>query len=156
KQLELLKAFSPKLARVAVLLNPGNPVNPVVFKHVQANAPALGIEAVPVNAATPQAIAAAFADAAQQDAGAVVVAADAFFSGQGPQIAAAAAQHRLATISIYRDHALAGALISYGQNVAEFRRQAARYVDRILKGTRPAELPVEQPTKFDLVINHKT
>jgi putative ABC transport system substrate-binding protein len=65
KQLELLKAFSPQLSRVAVLLNPGNPANPAVFKHVQANAPALGIEAVPVNAATRQAIAAAFAEAAQ-------------------------------------------------------------------------------------------
>jgi len=127
-----------------------------VFKHVEASAPALGVAAVAVNATTPQAIAAAFADAAQQGAGAVIVAADAFFSGQGPQIAAAAARHRLATISLYRDHARAGALISYGQNVAEFHRQAARYVDRILKGTRPAELPVEQPTKFDLVINHKT
>src|SRR5215831_9478786 len=156
KQLELLKAFSPQLSRVAVLLNPGNPANPAVFKHVEASAPALGVAAVAVNATTPQAIAAAFADAAQQGAGAVIVAADAFFSGQGPQIAAAAAQNRLATISLYRDHARAGALISYGQNVAEFHRQAARYFDRILKGAKPEDLPVEQPTKFDLVINGKT
>jgi putative tryptophan/tyrosine transport system substrate-binding protein len=139
-----------------VLLNPGNPANPAVFKHVEASAPALGVAALALNAATPPAIATAFADAAQQGAGAVIVAADAFFSGQGSQIAAAAAQHRLATISLYRDHALAGALISYGQNVAEFHRQAARYVDRILKGAKPEDLPVEQPTKFDLVINGKT
>jgi putative ABC transport system substrate-binding protein len=156
KQLELLRAFAPKLSRVAVLLNPGNPANRAVFEHVQAGAPALGAEVMAVNAATPQAIESALAEAAQQGAGAVIVAADAFFSGQGPQIAASAAQHRLATISLYRDHALAGCLMSYGQNVAEFHRRAARYVDKILKGAKPEDLPVEQPTKFDLVINGKT
>ena len=109
-----------------------------------------------MNAATPQAIETAFADAAQQGAGAIIVAADAFFSGQGPQIAASAARHHLATISLYRDHVLAGCLISYGQNVAEFHRRSATYVDKILKGAKPEDLPVEQPTKFDLLINGKT
>jgi putative tryptophan/tyrosine transport system substrate-binding protein len=156
KQLELLKAFLPALRRVAVLSNPGNPANPLVLKHVAANASALGVEVVAVNATTPQAIETAFAEAAGQGAGAVIIAADAFFSGQGPQIAASAARHRLPTISLYRDHVLAGGLISYGQNVAEFHRQAARYVDRILKGAKPENLPVEQPTKFDLLINSKT
>jgi putative ABC transport system substrate-binding protein len=156
KQLELLKAFSPKLTRVAVLLNPGNSANPLVLKHVEAGASAFGVKIVAVNAATPQAIETAFAEAVQQGAGAVIVAADAFFSGQGPQIANSAAQHRLATISLYRDHVLAGCLISYGQNVAEFHRQAATYVDKILKGAKPEDLPVEQPTKFDLLINSKT
>src|SRR5229473_2549009 len=108
KQLELLKAISPTLSRVAVLLNPGNPANPAVLKHVQAVAPALNVEVVAVNAATPQAIEDAFADAAQQRAGAVIVAADAFFSGQGPRIATSALQHRLATISLYQDHVVAG------------------------------------------------
>jgi len=69
---------------------------------------------------------------------------------------AAALQHRLATISIYQDHVLAGCLLNYGQNVAEFHQRAARYVDRILKGAKPGDLPVEQPTKFDLIINGKT
>jgi putative ABC transport system substrate-binding protein len=156
KQLELLKTFSPKLVRVAVLLNPGNSVNPLVLKHVEAGASLLGVEVAAVNAATPQAIEAAFAEAAQQRAGAVIIAADAFFSGQGPLIAASAAQHQLATISLYRDHVLAGCLISYGQNVAEFHRRAATYVDKILKGAKPEDLPVEQPTKFDLAINSKT
>jgi putative ABC transport system substrate-binding protein len=156
KQLELLKAFSPKLTRVAVLLNPGNSANPLVLKHVEAGASAFGVKIVAVNAATPQAIETAFAEAVQQGAGAVIVAADAFFSGQGPQIANSAAQHRLATISLYRDHVLAGCLISYGQNVAEYHRQAATYVDKILKGAKPEDLPVEQPTKFDLLINSKT
>ena len=156
KQLELLRAFSPKLARVAVLLNPGNSANPLVFKHVEAGASVLGVEIVAVNAATPQDIEAAFVEAARLGAGAVIVAADAFFSEQGSHIAASAARHRLATVSLYRDHALAGVLISYGQNVAEFHRRAATYVDKILKGAKPEDLPVEQPTKFDLVINAKT
>jgi putative ABC transport system substrate-binding protein len=95
-------------------------------------------------------------EAVGQGARAVVIAADAFFSGQGPQIAAAAARNRLATISPYRDHAVAGCLMSYGQNVAEFHRRSALYVDKILKGAKPADLPVEQPTKFDLTINLKT
>jgi putative ABC transport system substrate-binding protein len=144
------------LSRVAVLLNPGNAANPAVLKHVQASAPQLGVEVISVNAATSQAIENAFTEAARQRAGAVIVAADAFFSGQGPQIAAAALQHRLATISIYQDHVLAGCLLNYGQNVADFHQRAARYVDKILKGAKPDDLPVEQPTKFDLVINSKT
>jgi putative ABC transport system substrate-binding protein len=156
KQLELLKAFSPALARVAVLSNPGNSAHAAVLRRVQAGAPSLGVEVVAVNAATPPAVAAAIAEAARQGAGAVIVAADAFFSGQGAPIAAAALQHRLATISIYPDHVLAGCLLSYGQDVAEFHRRAARYVDRILKGAKPEDLPVEQPTKFDLVVNAKT
>jgi putative ABC transport system substrate-binding protein len=156
KQLELLKAFSPTLSRVAVLLNLGNAANPAVLKHVQAVAPALSVEVVAINAGTPQAIESAFADAALQRAGAVIVAADAFFSGQGSRIAASALRYRLATISPYQDHVVAGCLINYGQNVAEFHRQAAKYVDRILTGAKPEDLPVEQPTKFDLVVNAKT
>src|SRR5262249_17975321 len=144
------------LMRVALLLNPGNPANPLVLKHLEAGASVLGVKVMAVSAATAQAIEVAFAEAVQQGAGAVIVAADAFFSGQGLQIAASALQHRLATISLYRDHAVAGALISYGQSVAEFHRRAATYVDKILKGAKPQDLPVEQPTKFDLVINSKT
>jgi putative tryptophan/tyrosine transport system substrate-binding protein len=156
KQLELLKTFSPGLTRVAVLLNPGNAANPAVLKHLQSVAPGMGVEITPLNATTPQAIEHAVGEAAQAGAGAIIVAADGFFSGQGPLIAASALKHRLATIGIYRDHVLAGCLMNYGQNVAEFHRRAATYVDRILKGAKPEDLPVEQPTKIDLVINAKT
>jgi len=101
KQLELLKAFSPKLTRVAVLLNPGNSSNPLVSRHVQTAASALGVEVAVVYAATPQAIETAFVEATQQGTSAVLVAADAFFPGQASQIAASATQHRLATISAW-------------------------------------------------------
>jgi putative ABC transport system substrate-binding protein len=151
-----LKAFSPKVSRVAVLLNPGNSANPLVLKHVTAAASTAGVEVVAVSASSPQAVDTALADAAHHGSGAMIIAADAFFSGQGPQIAALALKHRLATISLYRDHVIAGCLMSYGQNVAEFHRRAATYVDKIFKGAKPQDLPVEQPTKFDLVINSKT
>jgi putative tryptophan/tyrosine transport system substrate-binding protein len=156
KQLELLKAVSPTLARVAVLLNPGKPADPAVLKRVEAAAPGFGVEVIAVNAATAQAIESSFAAASQAGASAVIIAADAFFSGQGPQLAASVLNHRLATIGIYQDHVLAGYLLSYGQNVAEYHRQAARYVDKILKGAKPEDLPVERPTKIGLVINSKT
>jgi putative ABC transport system substrate-binding protein len=156
KQLQLLRAFSPRLSRVGVLLNPDNSANELVGRHVEITGTSIGVVVVPVRAATPQNIETAFAEAARQGAGAVVIAADAFFSGQGPQIAASAARYRLPTISLYRDHVLAGCLMSYGQNVAEFHRRAATYVDKILKGAKPQELPVEQPSKFDLLINART
>jgi len=156
KQLELLKAASPRLTRAALLMNPGNAANAAVLKQLEANAPMLGVEIVPANAATAAEIGPAFAAAAETGAGAVVVAADAFFSGQGERIADAGLRHRLATIGIYQDHVTAGCLMSYGQNVADFHRHAARYVDRILRGARPADLPIEQPTKFEFVINART
>jgi putative tryptophan/tyrosine transport system substrate-binding protein len=156
KQLELLRTVLPQLARVAVLMNPGNAANPAVLKHVQDSGTAFGVEAFGVNAPTTEAIAPAIADAAEKGAGAMIVAADAFFSGQGAAIADASLQQRLATISLYQDHATAGCLMNYGQNVADFHRLAARYVDRIFHGARPEDLPVEQPTKLDLVINART
>lgn len=120
KQLGLLKTFSPKLSCVAVLLNPGNSANPLVLNQVEANAAAAGVGVVAVNAAAPEAIETAFTEAVQQGANAVIVAADAFFSGQGSQIAASAMKHQLATISPGRNHVLAGCLMSYGQDVATF------------------------------------
>jgi len=144
------------LSRVAVLMNPGNPANPAVLKHLEGVAPRIGVTVVAVQASTPAEIDNALAEASRGGTSAVIVAADAFFSGQGPRIADAALRHRLATISIYQDQVLAGCLMSYGQDVAEFHRRAAGYVDRRLKGAKTEDLPVEQPTKFDLIINGKT
>ena len=156
KHLELLKTMIPRLLRVAVLTNPGNPSQAAVTKNVEMAARGLGIEVVAASARNPAEIESALAHAARVRVGAVIVAGDAFFSGQGALFSAASLKNRMPTISIYREHVQAGGLISYGQNIADFHRQAATFVDKILKGARPADLPVEQPTMYELFINQKT
>ena len=93
---------------------------------------------------------------ARDRVGAAIIAGDASFSGQGKAIAEMSLKHRIATIGIYREHVAAGSLMSYGQNIADFHRLAATYVDKILKGAKPGDLPIEQPTRIELVINRKT
>src|SRR5262249_47860201 len=127
-----------------------------VLKHVESNASLLGVQVVAVKSNTLQGGVTAFPGAGQQGGTPLIFCADAFFSPQGAQNARAAAPHRLPAIRVFYKHHVAGCLISYGQNVAEFHRRAATYVDKILKGTKPQDLPVEQPTKFDMVINLKT
>jgi putative ABC transport system substrate-binding protein len=156
KHLELLKTALPTLTKVAVLLNPGNPAHNAVLKAVEATAPALGIAVEALNARTPQSITDSFAAAAHERAGAVIIAADGFFSQQGRIIAEAALRNRVATIGVYRDHVTAGTLISYGPNIATYHRQSATYVDKILKGAKPEDLPAEEPTLVELVINIQT
>jgi len=156
KHLELLKTMMPKLARVAVLTNPGNSSHAAVAKNVEAAAKGFGMEVIAASAHTSVEIGSAFASAARARAGAVIVAGDAFFSGQGPLLADASVKYRMPTISIYQEHVTAGGLMSYGQNIADFHRQSATFVDKILKGAKPENLPVEQPTKIDFHINGKT
>ena len=155
KHLELLRTAMPRLASVAVLINPGNSTHPAVLKNVEAAAGRLALKVIPTDAREPNDIEGAFAVASRKGAGAVIVATDAFYSGQGPRLAAASRKHHLPTISIYDESVQAGCLMSYGQNIAGFHRQAATYVDKILKGARPADLPIEQPTTFELAINLK-
>ena len=150
KQLELLRTVIPRMSRVAVLVNPGNAANAAVLRNVQAAAQPLGVKVLPVEARTVGELTRGFAAIARDHDSAVIVAADAFFSGQGRVVAELSVKHHLPTIGIYRDHVLAGSLMSYGQDIAQFHRQAATFVDKILKGARPADLPVEQPTKFEL------
>jgi putative ABC transport system substrate-binding protein len=156
KHLELLKTMMPKLARVAVLTNPGNSSHAAVVKNVGAAARIFSIEVIAVSARTPDEIGAAFASAARQRVGAVIVAGDAFFSAQGPLLADASVKYRMPAISIYEDHVTAGGLMSYGQDIADYHRRSAIFVDKILKGAKPGDLPVEQPTKIELAINLKT
>jgi putative ABC transport system substrate-binding protein len=156
KQLELLKTLKPALSRVAVLLNPGNPAHAAVLKGVEGAASALGVTVLAVHANSPEAIGEAFAAAAHDGAQAVITAADGFFSQQGKTIAEAALNDRLPTIGVYREHVDAGTLMSYGPDIADYHRQAAAYVAKILKGARPADLPAEEPTKIELVINVRT
>lgn len=156
KHLDLLRAFIPKLSRVALLVNPGNRGHAALLKGVQEAAQKMHVVVLPVGAETTAAIEPAFAKAKRDKAGAMIIAGDAWMAGEGAAVAAAAAKHRLPTISTYRSHTAAGALMSYGQNVADFHHRAATYVDKIFKGAKAGELPIEQPTTIDLVINRKT
>jgi putative ABC transport system substrate-binding protein len=156
KQLELLKTMLPVLSRCAVLVDPRNPRYPANLKSVQAAAQKLGVTILPVDTRTPEEIERGFAAMKRERADAVVVLADSFFLGQRRQITELAARNRLPSMFSYREDVEAGGLMSYGQNLADYYRRAATYVDKILKGAKPGELPFEQPTKIHLAINRKT
>ena len=156
KQLELLKEIAPKVSRVAVLQNPNHPGHPLMLRQLEGAARALGVQLHVVQAGSPAAIDAAFATMRSQRVGGVLVLRDSFFNAQRAQIAALAASSRLPAVYGFSEHAEAGGLMTYGASVPLMYRRAATFVDKILKGARPADLPVEQPTKFELVINLKT
>ena len=156
KRLEILRAMVPKVSRVAVLVNPANPQSAAGLESVQAGARQLGVTILPVEAKSVQEIELAFALMRKQGAGALIVLLNPLYQQHRSRIAALAIEHRLPTITADRDFAAAGCLLSYGSSLAESFRRAATYVDRILKGAKPGDLPVEQPVKFDLVINRGT
>jgi putative ABC transport system substrate-binding protein len=157
KRLELLREILPKLSRVAFLADAGDPAHRLFVKEAREAAGSFGIEVQPLVIATPEEIGGAFSAMGKGMAGALIV--QPLFVGtlgQGQRIADLALKHRVPTVSDLSAFAEAGGLISYGINPTVLYRRAALYVDKILKGTKPAELPVEQPTKFELVINLKT
>lgn len=156
KQLELLKSMVPALSRAAVLVDSRNARYPANLKSVQAAAQQLGVKILPVDARTPEEIERGFAAMRRERADAVIILADAFFLGQRREIAELVARNRLPSMHYYREDVEAGGLMSYGQNLADYYRRAATYVDKILKGAKPGELPIEQPTKIHLAINRKT
>jgi len=156
KQLELLKEVAPKASRVFVLQNPSNQGHPAVLRQAEGAARALGVQLHILQARTPPEIEAAFAAMRSQRARGVLVLRDPLFVAQRTQVAALAAKSRLPAVYGIREHAEAGGLMAYGANVPLMYRRAATYVDKILKGAKPADLPVEQPTRFELVINLKT
>jgi putative ABC transport system substrate-binding protein len=156
KHLELLLAIVPKLSHVAVLANPGNPTHDTIVEHVQSASQKVGVKGLAVQAQTPQDIEGAFSKMSREKVGAVIVALDPFFIQQARQIAAHATKHRLPSIFAFREAAEAGGLLSYGQNQVDIYRRVAGYVDRIFKGAKPADLPVEQPTTLELFVNRKT
>ncbi len=156
KYLELLVAAVPKIARVAVLVNPGHPTHPESLRNIQASAKAASVAISPMQAATASQVEAAIAAITQPPASALIVLADPLFLLQAPRIAELAAKNRLPTMFWTRELAEAGGLMSYGPNLPEQFRRAATYVDKILRNTRPQDLPVEQPTTFELVVNRKT
>ncbi|MSP96592.1 MAG: ABC transporter substrate-binding protein, partial [Betaproteobacteria bacterium] len=156
KQLEMLLAMVPKLSRVAVLVNPSNTYNIKVLEIVRAAGQKRGVKILRVEARTPQEIDNAFSSVRQQNAGALIVLLEPFFQQQKSQIAELTAKHRLPAMAADRVYSEAGVLMSYGQSVAGQYRRAAYYVDKIFKGAKPGDLPVERPTIFELVINGKT
>ncbi|MBK8741992.1 MAG: ABC transporter substrate-binding protein [Betaproteobacteria bacterium] len=156
KHLEMLRRVVPNLSRVAVLLNPGNPSRSLILKSIQSAALNANAEILPVEAPSAAGIDSAFLAMTQGKAGAVIVTRDGLFVRQLRQITELALKNRLPSISEWTDYAEAGGLMSYGVNVVEQYRRVAGFVDKILKGARPADLPVEQPTKFELVINGST
>jgi putative ABC transport system substrate-binding protein len=156
KRLELLRELVPSAAIIAIMSNPKNPNAEDHLGDVQAAAHTIGLQTRVVRASDEDQIDTAFATFLQQGARALLVADDAFFSVRRSQIVALAGRHGVPTIYYAREFAAAGGLISYGSSSGDNYRQAGIHVGRILKGARPADLPVVQPTKFELVINLKT
>ena len=156
KQLEMLKEIVPKATRVAVLWNPDNPGNAPQLKAAEVAARALGLHLQPLEARGPREIDQAFAAMRRERASAVVVLVDAMFADRGPQIEHLTAAQHLPAVYGQVEHAALGGLMAYAPSFPDSFRRAATYVDKILKGANPGDLPVEQPTKFELVINLKT
>ena len=156
KHLDLLLSIVPRLSRVGILVNPANAAHSAIPANVQSATQKAGIKVLAVEAQTPQEIEGAFARMTRENMGAVIVALDPFFSQQVLQITSLATKHRLPSIFAFREAAEAGGLLSYGQNQVDIYRRAASYVDRILKGARPGDLPVEQPTTLELIVNRRT
>ncbi len=156
KLVELLRIIAPRLSRIAVLVDPGSSTYPAMVKNLQAAAQQVGARLAVMNAGTPEDVERAFASMARDRIGAVVLAAGPFLTARRQQIAASSIKQRLPSISQNSSYPEAGGLMSYGANAEEGFRRAAVYVDKILKGAKPADLPIEQPTTFDLVINAKT
>ena len=156
KKLEILHGLVPATAAIALLVNPDGPTANSVVQETQEAAHALGRRLLVLRASNEREIDTALAGVMEQSAGGLIVAPDGFFTARRDQLAALAARHTIPAIYETLDFVYAGGFISYGGNGLEAHRQAGIYVGRILKGEKPADLPVLQPTKFDLVINLKT
>jgi putative ABC transport system substrate-binding protein len=156
KALGLLKTALPGAERVAILVNPSNSQNLPALQVARQAAQTLRIELVPVEARTPGEIEGAFDAMAHQHADALIVIGDALFTSEMSRIVDLATSRKLPAINPLREFVALGGLMSYGADLKDRWRRAASYVDKILKGAKPADLPVEQPTKYQLVINLKT
>jgi putative ABC transport system substrate-binding protein len=156
KQLELLHELVPSAVVIGLLVNPKNSTTEAGKKNAQSAADSLGRKLVLVNASTEGDIEPAFASLVQQGIEALLVPTDAFFNGRADQLVSIAARHSLPAIYALREFAAAGGLMSYGSSLTDSYHQVGVYTGRVLKGAKPADLPVIQPTKFELVINLKT
>ena len=156
KRLELLHQLKPSARLIGVLVNPNRPGVEANSKELQAAAEAIGCKLVFQNAGPEHALDAAFDRFAEQRVDAVVVTADPFFNFRRPQVVALAARHAIPAVYQWREFVADGGLMSYGPSIADAYHQTGVYAGRILKGARPADLPVMQPTRFELVINQRT
>src|SRR6476661_8972904 len=157
KGLEILREMVPTASKVAMLVNPGNPIHRlIVAEEVPQTARTLGMALPIIEATTAEELDIAFASAAAQHADAINVFGDPLTVNNAPRVTALAAEHRLPASYLFRLFATHGGLISYGPDLADLFIRAGGYVDKILKGAKPSDLPVELPTKFELVINRKT
>ena len=155
KRLELISELVPRVRVIALLVNPNNPNAERIMRDVQAAARTKGVQLPVLKAGSESEIDAAFVSLVELQAGALLVS-DPSFLGRREQIVALAARYAVPTIYEWREFAAAGGLISYGTNLGAMYRQVGNYAGRILKGAKPAELPVVQPTRFELVVNLKT
>ena len=157
KRIEIFRELAPTASKIALLVNPGNPIHRLTLaEEVPSTTQKFGVALPIVEATTAEELDIAFASAAAQHADAIIVFGDPLTVSNAPRVTALAAEHRLPAIYLFRLFATNGGLISYGPDLADLFFRAGGYVDKILKGTKPSDLPVEQPTKFELVINMKT
>jgi putative ABC transport system substrate-binding protein len=156
KDLDLLKQAVPRIRRVAVLSNPANASQPLIMKNIKAAAQSLGLELLLVEARGASEFDDAFAAIARERAQALFVAGDPTYIPHRTRLLELTAKSRLPSMFTQRAHVEAGGLMSYGPNFPDMYRRAAAFVDKILKGAKAADLPIEQPTKFELIINLKT
>ena len=156
KRLELLKEIVPNLSRVAALWNPKGTTSPITWKESQSPAHELGLRLQSIEVVRPEDFNNAIEEAKKGRAGALAILPDPLFAGNLPRLAELASKNRLPSVFHLVEFVDAGGLLAYGPDRSDMYRRAATYVDKILKGAKPADLPVEQPTKFELVINLKT
>jgi putative tryptophan/tyrosine transport system substrate-binding protein len=156
KWMELLKEIAPRVTRVAIIRNAANPAGVAQFATLQNAAQSLGVQASPINVRDAQEIERSIEAFARSPNGGLVVTQSASATVYRDVIIAAAARHKLPAVYALRYDATGGGLISYGPDIVDQFRQAAAYVDRVLKGEKPADLPVQAPTKYELTINLKT
>ena len=156
KWLELLRDVSPRLSRVAILRNGGNPTHAMFWGEAQSAAQGMSMTVYNAEVRGPADFEPAFASMAQERVGGLVVLADPMLGSHRARLAELAAKHRLPSIAPFRENAESGALLSYGPSLRANFRRAANYVDVILKGAKPGDLPVQQPTTFEMVLNVRT